>query len=229
MELDIFRGWAILLMIAYHFTYDLNHFGIIQINMDHDLFWVYARYMIVTMFLLSVGISLALVHTPVIQWKKIRKRTLILGGAALSVSIVTYIQFPHTWVYFGILHFILMASWLGLLFLGHPRLALLTVFVIFLGSAMGWLHTHGLFTFLQAPLHLPPGYTEDIVRIFPWFAVVLIGIILVSYDLHLKALKNIFFTQDRFINKKIAFLGRHALLIYLIHQPILFGLVSLFP
>jgi len=226
--LDIFRGWAILLMIVYHFSYDLNHFRIIHINMDHEPFWVYARYVIVTMFLLSVGISLALVHTPMIQWQKIRKRTLLLGGASLLVSLATYIEFPHTWVYFGVLHFILVTSWLGLLFLPYPLLTLLTALFIFLASAMGWLHMHGLFSLLQSPLHLPPTYTEDIVRLFPWFGVVLIGIIFVSYNIHIKLFKNIFFSPSAIPNKILAFSGRHALIIYLLHLPILFGLVSFF-
>ena len=226
--LDIFRGWAILLMLLYHFSYDLNHFRIIDIDMDHEPFWVYARYGIVTMFLLSVGISLALTHTPTIQWQKMRKRTLLLGGASLLVSIATYLQFPHTWVYFGILHFILVASWLGLLFLPYPLLALSTALVIFLGSAMGWLHMHGLFSLLQAPLHLPPGYTQDVVRLFPWFGAVLLGIVFVSYNLHTKILQNTFFSPHTSPNKILAFFGRYALVIYLIHQPILFGLFSLF-
>ncbi len=226
-ELDIFRGWAILLMVIYHFSYDLSYFRIIHIDMDHEPFWVYARYLIVTMFLLSVGMSLALAHTPTIQWKKLRKRTLLLGAASLLISITTYFQFPQTWVYFGILHFILLASWLGLLFIPYPLLALLTALVIFIGSAMGWLHMHGLFYLLQAPLRLPLDYTQDVVRLFPWFGAILLGIVSVSCHIHTKLLKNTFFNPRTSHNKVLAFLGRHTLIIYLTHQPILFGLFSL--
>ena len=84
--LDIFRGWAILLMVLFHFSYDLNYFKFIHIQMQIDPFWVYARYVIVSMFLLSVGISLALVHRTHIQWHKVYKRTLLLGGASLLVK-----------------------------------------------------------------------------------------------------------------------------------------------
>ncbi|TET88997.1 MAG: DUF1624 domain-containing protein [Sulfurovum sp.] len=226
--LDIFRGWAILLMIAYHFGYDLKHFDYISVDLGHDTFWVYSRYIIVSMFLVSVGMSLKLAHTPNIKWYKMKKRTLLLGGASLLVSVGTYLQFPHTWVYFGILHFILVASWVGLLFLPYPRLALATAIIIFIGSLLGWLHMHGLFALLQTSLHLPPEYTQDGVQFFPWFGAVLMGVVFVSYNLHTKLLKNTFFSPHTSPNKVLAFFGRHALIIYLIHQPILFGLFSLF-
>lgn len=226
-SLDIFRGWAIVLMIAYHFSYDLKYFGYISVDLDHDIFWVYSRYVIISMFLVSVGMSLKLAHTPNIKWLKMKRRTLLLGGASLLVSIATYLQFPDTWVYFGILHFILFASWVGLLFLPYPLLALTTAIIIFIGSALGWLHMHALFALLQAPLHLPPGYTEDVVRLFPWFGAVLIGIVMVTYHLHTKIFSHAFFYTKLLPNKTLAFLGRHTLIIYLIHQPILFSIFKI--
>lgn len=225
--LDIFKGWAILLMLTYHFIYDLKHFAYISVDLDHDTFWVYTRYVIVSIFLVSVGMNLKLAHTPDIQWQKMKKRTLVLGFASFLVSMGTYLQFPHTWVYFGILHFILVASWIGLLFLHYPGFSLTTALIIFIGSLLGWLHTHGLFTLLQAPLHLPPGYTEDIVRFFPWFGAVLMGISIVGYHLHIKFFSNAFFRTKFLPNHTLAFLGRHTLIIYLIHQPIFFSLFKL--
>jgi len=225
--LDIFRGWAILLMIAYHFGYDLKYFGYISADLDHDTFWVYSRYVIVSMFLLSMGMSLKLAHTPHIKWAKMRKRTLILGGASLLVSLATYLQFPHTWVYFGILHFALVASWAGLLFLPYPRLTLATAIIIFTGSFFGVLHTNGLFSLLQTPLHLPPGYTQDLVRFFPWFGAVLMGMVIVMYHLHIKLFSHAFFHPNPLPNRTVAFLGRHTLIIYLIHQAVLFGIFTL--
>ena len=117
--LDVFRGWAIVLMVMYHFVYDLKYFSYISTNLDKDIFWVYSRYVIVFMFLVSVGMGLKLTHRSGIKWDKVKKRTVILGAASILVSVSTYIQFPHTWVYFGVLHFILLASWLGLLFLPY--------------------------------------------------------------------------------------------------------------
>ena len=223
--LDIFRGWAIILMVFYHLMYDLNYFEYITISMHHDTIWGTIRSFILFMFLFSVGMSLALVHHPKIKWKKVKKRTFLLGSASLLVTMVTFILFPTTWVYFGVLHFILVASLLGLLFLPYPRWTLLTIIFILIGSFLGCLNTHELFLFLEVPLHLPSGHTEDIVRFFPWFAVVLMGSSMISYGLHERFQLNTIRIKS---NHPIAFLGRHTLLVYLIHQPILFGFFLLF-
>jgi len=215
------------LMVIFHITYDLNYFHFITINLHTHIFWSNFRYLIVTMFLLSVGISLCITHDPKIQWRKMLKRTVILGTLSLIITIVTYFVFPKSWVYFGILHFILTASWIGLLFLSYPRLTLIVALSILIGSSIGWLHMHGLFSLLQVPLHLPPKFTEDLLPLFPWLAVLLIGISLTKYNLHTKLLKNkLLSTQTRF-NTLLAFLGRHALIVYLIHLPLLFGLFML--
>jgi uncharacterized membrane protein len=227
VELDVFRGWAILLMVIFHITYDLNYFHFIKINLHTHIFWSNFRYLIVTIFLLSVGISLSMTHYPKIQWQKMLKRTVILGTLSLIITVATYFVFPKSWVYFGILHFILTASWIGLLFLPYPRLSLLVALLILIGSAMGWLHMHGVFSLLQDSLHLPPKFTEDVLLPFPWLAAVLIGISLTRYNLHTKLLQNKFLAAHTKVNTLLAFFGRHALLIYLIHLPLLFGLFML--
>ena len=221
--LDVTRGIAIILMVIYHFSFDLDNFNYINIDMDNDIAWRGFRAFIVTLFLTTMGISLALTHHKGICWACLKKRTLFLGGAAVLVSLGSYLQFPQTWIYFGILHFILLASWLGLFFIGKPWLALITALVILIGSSLGWLHTHALFNVLQAPLHLPTHYTEDLVNIFPWFAPVLIGIFIVGKGWHVYPQ-----LTPNILSNKVALLGRHSLLIYLIHQPILFGAIMLF-
>ncbi len=220
--LDVTRGFAVLLMIIYHFCFDLDNFNYIQIDMDHSPFWLSFRAIIVTLFLTTMGMSLALTHAKGICWSCMKKRSLFLGIAAILVSVGSYLQFPESWIYFGILHFILFASWLGLFFVGKPWLSLLTAIIILIGYWMGWLHTRALFDLVYQPLHLPVRYTEDMVNIFPWFAPVLIGIFLVAKDWHLLPHLN-----PSFISTKLSFMGRHSLIIYLIHQPILFGLTSL--
>ncbi len=225
--LDIFRGWAIFLMVLYHFTFDLNHFGFIHVNMNSSSLFLISRYTIMSMFLLSVGISLALVHKDKLNYKSIKKRLLLLGGASILVSIGTYIEFPYTWVYFGILHFILVASLLALPFLRYPKVALTLAIAILVGSALNLLNMHPLFHLLQPILHLPQ-YTEDLVPLVPWFSVVLLGSVMVHYNLHIKVFQHKIFSQDFFLNRIFKRMGKHSLLIYLIHQPILFLLFELY-
>ncbi len=225
--LDIFRGYAILLMIIFHLCFDLNHFNLVNFEIRTDPFWKYFRVVIVSMFLFSAGVSLKLAHYDEISLKALKKRLLILGSASLLVSLGSYMQFPNTWIYFGVLHFILFASIVGLLFVKTSLLSLLAAIAIVTGYHLGYLHTHWLFEILQKPLHLPAGYTEDLVIVFPWMGVFLLGVAFAGYGLHKVVFDRAFFNAPRKINKFFIFLGRHSLVIYLIHQPILFAILYL--
>ena len=224
--IDIFRGWAIVLMIGYHFGYDLNLFGYIHYQPNRDTEWILVRYTIITMFLLSMGMSLKLVHLDNIRWQKVLKRTAILGIASILVTISTYIEFPTSWVYFGILHFIFVSSLVGLLFLPYPRFSLLVAISIFIASALGWLRFNNLYILLREPLSLPK-YTQDLVPFFPWFGVVLIGMVIVSYGWHTRLPRGSFLGADNRLNRVLGFMGRHSLIIYLTHIPIMFGIFLL--
>jgi len=213
-------------MIIFHSAYDLKYFGYLYIDLAHDPFWLNFRYLIVSLFLVAMGISLALVHRPKIKWHKMRKRTLMLGAASLLISVVTYLEFPHAWIYFGIIHFILLASWLGLFFMPYPKVTLVTALLILIGSYLGWLQVHPLYQFFHETLGLLPAYSKDILRFFPWFAAVLIGIAMVQYRIHEKLFALSFWSVHCKINTLLQFMGKHALIIYLIHQPILFELVK---
>ncbi len=223
--LDIFRGYAILLMLIFHFSFDLNHFELVHIEIRTSEFWKYFRVVIVTIFIFSAGISLKLAHYDTISLQALKKRLLLLGSASLLVSVGSCMQFADTWIYFGILHFILFASIVGLIFVKRPLLSFVGGIVIIAGYHFGYLHMHWLFEILQKPLHLPPGYTEDLVIVFPWMGVFLLGIAFAGFGFHKFFFDIAFFNAPTKINKVFTFLGRHSLLIYLIHQPLLFGLL----
>ncbi len=216
--IDVARGFSIALMIVYHFSFNLDHFSYIDIDMDGSSYWVAFRAIILTLFLTIMGISLALTHAKAICWPCMKKRTLYLSVASILVSVGSYLQFPETWIYFGVLHFMLFASWLGLLFIGRPWLSIIVAGIILIGFYTGWLHTDRLFNLVYEPLHLPVDYTEDLVNIVPWFVPVLLGVFIVAKGWHtLPHLK------PNFTSTKLSFMGRYSLVIYLIHQPILFG------
>ncbi|CAA6824994.1 MAG: Unknown protein [uncultured Sulfurovum sp.] len=220
--LDIFRGLAIIFMILYHFTYDLTLYNMVQLDMNHAPYLLAIRYTIMSMFLLSVGMSLTLAHQKTIYWHKIAKRSLLLALSSFAITISTYIVFPNSWIYFGMLHFILISSILVLPLLKFPKTTLLFTLLILIGSFTGLLHMHHLFALLQEPLSLPSPMSQDVVRLFPWLAVVLIGIVVVQHKWHEKLFKHQLFNMKYSINKVLKKIGRHSLLIYLIHQPIIF-------
>ena len=214
-------------MVIFHFSFDLDNFHYIDLDLKHGNFWRYFRFWIVSMFVFSAGISLYLAHKESINFTKVKKRVLILAGASTLVTVGSYTQFPSTWIYFGILHFFLFASIVGLLFLRLPKLSLFLGLVIITGFNFHFLNMHWLFQILQEPLHLPLRYTEDLANIIPWFGVFLLGISFANFGLHYKLFDNKFFNSENRVNSSFSFLGKHSLLIYLIHQPILFSIFLL--
>ena len=223
--IDIFRGLAIVLMVVFHFCYDLNYFKFAHIPLYSSEFWLNFRLVIVNMFLITAGISLALVHRDGIRWASVKHRVITLGLACLAISVVTYFIFPHTWVYFGVIHFILVASIVGLLFVKAPKLSLVLAVAILIGYFFYNFNMHPIFRQIAPILHLPMRHTEDLVPFIPWFSATLIGIAIFGLGWYRWFFENRVFEADTPVHKFLATIGRKALLIYLIHQPILFGLM----
>jgi uncharacterized membrane protein len=219
VQLDFTRGVAIVLMVIFHFSFDLNNFHFINTDIYHGVFWQYFRFLILTIFLLCVGISLSITHKKQINIKKVFKRFFILLLLASFVSIASFITFANTWIYFGVLHFIAISSILALIFLRLTWLNLFLGVTIIALFFLDIINMHWLYNILQSPLHLPK-YTEDLVPLFPWFGIILIGLFIGKKELYLFPLKESYITQ------KIAYLGKHSLLIYMAHQPLLFGLTA---
>lgn len=216
--LDLYRGLAVLLMIAFHFCWDLRNFGFIDFSI-YDPFWVYFRRIILILFLTAVGWStyVALAKNSAASFWK---RDLKLLVCALAISLATYWAMPTQWIYFGILHFIFIASIIARPLTTRPILsALVGAVVIVIYQFTSWLHFPNAFSTITHYLALPQR-TLDIVFPFPW-----VGIILIGPLLGYLSWQTFPTTQHRLVHM-IAFMGRHALPIYLSHQLILFALVG---
>lgn len=226
---DMVRGAAIVLMIAYHFTFDLDYFGLLDINFSTDPFWLSFRASIVSLFLTVVGVSLFLATRHGIQWPAYFRRMALLSASAALVSLASMVLFPRSWIFFGVLHFIAVASVLGLAF---TRFFLAN---LVLGTALiglGLAFSHPLFDqpalqWLGLMTHKPT--TEDYMPLLPWFGVVLLGIFL-GRLLYGRAPVPAFAARPcrNGLEQALAFGGRHSLLIYMLHQPLLFGAFFLF-
>ena len=223
---DVLRGLAIAMMFHFHFTYDLNHFGFLRADFYRDPFWLNYRSLIVSLFLGLVGVSLTLATRRGLRWQAFLRRLGMLLGFAALISIVSYIQFGERFIFFGILHFIALASVLGLLFLRFYWFNLvLGLALILLGnffshsffdqSALQWI---GLMT------HKP--FTEDYVPLLPWFGVVLLGMFLgkLLFQQRPVAWLQNWHSRDP-LTRTLAFGGRHSLIIYMLHQPVFMGLL----
>jgi uncharacterized membrane protein len=214
--LDLMRGIAIIMMIAFHFIYDLNTFGFTQIPLFTHWAGIAWRSLIVFLFLSAVGISLVFAHSREIQFQKFLRRLLYLGIAALLVSIGTYIMFPDGWVYFGILHLIWVSSLISLAFVNHPKTSLLIALLILIGFIFNQPNLSFLSNVFES--NLPTG-SVDFYPIFPWLSFVFIGIYLGHNPYYQKVLT--------FRSRWVETIGKHALIIYLTHQVVLFGAVSI--
>ena len=209
------------MMIVYHCCFDLNYFGIIHQDFNHQFFWLAARAFIVSLFLIIVGISLVLASN--LGEKHFWTRQARLLVAAIAVSVGSFMMFPESYIFFGILHFILVASLIGRVFLPFPAISLVSGI---LSLASGLLYSNSLFDepymeWIGFMTHKP--YTEDYVPLFPWLGMVLIGIFIGDF-IFMKS-KPSWMTGSHSGLKFPSLLGRHSLAIYLIHQPILIGML----
>lgn len=225
---DALRGFAVAQMIVYHFIYDLRYFGWVKFAMTRDQPWVGWRTAIVSQFLLLVGVSLVLRVNFKPNWGDFTQRWLEVAGAALLVSAGSWLVFGPRYIWFGILHFIAVA-----LLLARP-LVRLGAWNLLLGVAViaaGVLYRDAWFD--PAPQHIigfatKKPRTEDYVPLFPWFGVVLLGVGLgCLWRRRGFALHGALATLNRRPPRLLVVLGTWALTVYLVHQPVLMGLLWL--
>ena len=210
LMLDCIRGLAVCLMIVFHLIFDLHHFRFIQVGFMAHPYWIdFARF-IVFLFLLCVGMALPVVHRNGIRWDQVWKRFAKLGACAVAITIVTYILYPRNFIFFGALHCIAVSSVAGVFFVGRPRLALGLFFLLVIPDII----FQPTLMPLSKWLNVVPA---DYVPFYPWVGVVLLGIYLESIGFNRIPLAR------NLLTRPVAALGRHSLVIYLLHQPILFG------
>ncbi len=236
--IDALRGAAMLWMTAYHFAFDLNHFGHIRQNFYEDPLWTWQRTGIVSLFLLCAGMGQAVAVQRGQGWPRFWRRWAQVAGCAALVSLGSWWMFPHSWISFGVLHgmavMLLVTRWL----LGQPwwRGAvpwLLGAALVAAGPVLSallarhgspalvallesrWLNLLGIVT------QKPP--TEDWVPLLPWLGVMLWGAGLVPW---LLARRPCWLQRAPGAGQRaLAVLGRWSLSYYMLHQPVLIGLL----
>ncbi|MBS3748216.1 MAG: DUF1624 domain-containing protein [Candidatus Thermoplasmatota archaeon] len=234
-EIDFLRGIAIILMISFHFIYDLNHYTIIYYKLWTGPFAIAAS-ITASIFVILVGISLTISYNKRKKkifrfqiYKRFVKRGLKLVGLGLIITLVSWIIIPERFVIFGILHCIGVCIILSIPFLRFIKLNLILGNMIIISGLLLRLMTFD-FQYLIPFGFLPPNYfTIDYFPLLPWFGVVLLGIAF-GHFLYPDG-KRRFHFRDRSslgLSEKICFIGRHSLLIYFAHQPVLVGIIMVF-
>ncbi|MFP4646709.1 MAG: heparan-alpha-glucosaminide N-acetyltransferase [Candidatus Acetothermia bacterium] len=238
--IDCFRGCAVLLMVLYHVLYDLDLFEIFTFKLYSPAWKLYAQIVAGTFFFL-VGIGLHLSYQKATRRLTFpqRLRKYVLRGAKIiflgvSISLATFSFFPQNYIIFGALHFIGFSVLLGYLIMEiHPGqtygrpFAAIALSLIFAGFLLRDIRVE--FSWLLWLGVRPSGFTTlDYFPILPWFGVILAGITFSSRNHHYQSNTMISTSEPPWIAKPLCAIGRHSLIIYLLHQPLLLGSLHLF-
>jgi uncharacterized membrane protein len=185
-------------------------------------------HIVASAFLLLVGVSLALAHRNGLNVRAFWRRLAIVAGTAALVTAGSLVFAPSEPITFGILHCIVVASLLAGPFVAASPWASLAVGVAAISAPFlirstlfdpPWLLWLGLGEALPNTLDWRP--------LLPWAGVVFLGLGAARLPGVLTWLKR----PDRWRAESaparwIGFAGRHSLPIYLVHQPILIGLLA---
>lgn len=227
IAVDALRALALVNMVAFHFLFDLRMFGMVPGWLNLGPWFALWAKVIAGSFLFLAGFSLWLGHRAGVRARSFIRRLGVLILAAIGVSVATYFAMPGGWVRFGILHSIALSSVIGLVFLRAPwpvtLAAAAAVFWVgpmlrdpmFDGAAWVWT---GLSTTLPSMIDYEP--------LVPWFAPFLLGLAFGQAG-GLRVMTWGPAEPGRWA-RGLAWTGRHTLAIYLIHQPVLIGLLTAF-
>ncbi|MEP2978803.1 MAG: heparan-alpha-glucosaminide N-acetyltransferase [Lentilitoribacter sp.] len=229
--IDYARGWAIIAMAIFHFTWDLEFFGFVEPGLTSTFEWKTFARCIASSFLFLAGISLILGHDPVVRVKSFINRMIWLVSAAAVISAATFYAMPNAPIFFGILHSIAAASIIGLSLRKLPPV-LLVLLAVLVFLAPFYLRSEIFDTpilwWVGLNANIPR--SNDYVPILPWLAPFLIGMAVAKHSKTKGWFTELSDRQsppNNIFYKTLSFVGRHSLATYLLHQPILLGLVWL--
>ncbi len=245
-SIDTLRGITMVSMILYHFCWDLKYisgYGMKWYDTPGGYLW---QQSICMTFILIAGFCFHLTGNPI-------KNGLLVSACGIIVTLVTVFAMPDAPVFFGILTMtgssILLTglvkkaadgspahpgAWLAicaaLFFITrHINSRVLQLFFTDILLPEGWYQGGGS-DGMENPLLTYLGITQngfqssDYFSMLPWFFLFMTGCFLYY------PAKNWF--NNRMFEIRLPFFtwfGRHSLLVYMLHQPILYVIVSLMP
>lgn len=225
VEVDLARGLAVVAMVVFHFRWDLDHFGIAAADMlDGPWYW-FGR-CVGASFVFIMGLSMMLADARkqrAFRFYIRRAAGLLLLG--LGITIATWFALPEGTVIFGILHLLGVMALLLWLLRPLPVSGLVVLGITMVATGF-WLNE----VKLESPWLLWLGalqyerYMTDWYPVLPWGGFGVLGIAAGKFLFEGQQPK--YWTPVQWqgpVSRAMQFLGRHPLIIYLAHQPILFG------
>ena len=214
-------------MVGYHLLFDLGEFRAVKsfLGFSTDLSgaaWTAAQAFFAGIFVILSGVSSTLSRSNL-------RRGVKLIVVAAAVSVVTWFFEPSAAVLFGILHCLAVSILLYGAFFerkGPVACAAWGAVVIGLSAFLPMLRTAMAVNFdwlLPFGIYGPTFASYDYFPLIPWFGVFLAGAVL-GKTVYAPG-KSLFprRPKETFIN----FAGRHSLLIYVVHQPVIMAFLYL--
>jgi uncharacterized membrane protein len=224
---DCARGLALVGMAVYHLSWDLADFRLAPPTLPFTPHMRLLSHIVASTFLVLVGVSLALAYRKGLNRPAFGRRLAIVGGAAALVTAGSFVFAPSEPITFGILHCIAVASLLAGPFVSAPAWASLAIGLAAIAAPF----------FIRSPMFDPPwllwlGFGEALPNtldwrpLMPWAGVVFLGLGATRLPGVIEELTS----PKRWRaasapTRALCFAGRHSLPIYLLHQPILIGLL----
>jgi len=219
-ELDLLRGLGILLVVFFHSAWNICYeygFTIIEGK------WVICLvYFFAGMLIFVSGASSFLGH-------KTLKRGIMTFAFGMVVTGVTYFIYPDSYIKFGILHLLgvcMIMSWMIKKIKPTQNLiGIISAIMIIAGIIAGNITVKNKYIFWLG--FLPENFSSlDYYPILPWMGVFFAGFV---FSMLFYKDKESPFTKGIYKNNILTFSGRHSMLIYLVHQPIVYFLMFYTP
>jgi uncharacterized membrane protein len=233
--LDIARGVAVVWMTAFHFSFDLSHYGFTHQDFYRDPFWTIQRTCILSLFLFCAGFGQAMAVQAGQSWGRFWRRWLQIAACALAVSAGSALMFPNSWIYFGVLHGMALmlivcratASWGRWLWLAGLFAVLLAWFAPQVHAALPSVAPLDTSTLNWIGLISRKPITEDYVPVLPWIGVMWWGMAAGQLALSKGWMQRSPIRTNTVPIPQLAWVGRWSLSWYMLHQPLLIGLLTL--
>ena len=221
-ELDALRGLALLGMMGIHFVYDLvDLFGVW--NWQQPAWYLFFKNNYGAVFFLISGISATLGRCPVKRGAQVFLCGFLCTGVTLGMYLLGFAG-KGIIIYMGVLQCLGLCMMLWPLFRRCPDWTLTA-----LGLAMtiaGWyLRTQAFPFWLLTPLGFAPyGFTSsDYFPLLPNLGYFLLGAVVGK---RAYAGRKSLFPRETPPLGLFRWMGRHSLMIYLLHQPVLAAIVA---
>ena len=231
--LDVLRGSSVIAMIVYHFFWDLGYFNFIELEyMTNGLPLVIAQ-CIGASFIIISGISFRLASLSKNFRVKFLKRLRLLVLISLLITLVTFFIDQKSYIFFGVLHFLAICSFVGFFLTKIKNSYIVFVFFTFstiISISKLSFDLPGYLAWLGFNQEVP--ITNDFYPLFPWISFFFFGLWvytpLQTFLLKKNKSSITYLNSYAFIYKGLQFLGRNSLTFYILHQPIFFSLFLIF-